>query len=215
MLRRAHTNASAHLTDEMALVEALGVDPLIVPGESTNFKITNPEDLARARAIAGSGEMRTGMGYDIHPFSDDPSRTLFLGGVPFSDHPALAGHSDADVILHAATDALLGAAGMGDIGQHFPNTDPRWHGEPSLTFLRHAVSLLAAAGWRVVNLDMTAVAESPKIMKQADRIRQVVSEAMGVEPSRVSIKATTNERLGSIGRGEGIAAFAVATIVLE
>jgi 2-C-methyl-D-erythritol 4-phosphate cytidylyltransferase/2-C-methyl-D-erythritol 2,4-cyclodiphosphate synthase len=212
LLREAHAHATEDLTDEMALLEAIGVHPRIVPGEPTNFKITTPEDLLRAQSLLGVGETRTGLGYDIHPFSDDPSRELWLGGVHFPDHPALDGHSDADVLLHAVTDALLGAAAMGDIGQHFPNTDPRWKGAPSLHFLRHAVSLLVAEGWQVVHLDMTCIAETPKIMRRADDIRQAVAEAAGVEASRVSVKATTNERLGSIGRSEGIAAFATATI---
>jgi 2-C-methyl-D-erythritol 4-phosphate cytidylyltransferase/2-C-methyl-D-erythritol 2,4-cyclodiphosphate synthase len=212
LLRQAHASSNGNATDDMAMIEAIGVHPELVSGEPQNFKITTPEDLARARALIGSPEVRTGLGYDIHPFSDDPSRTLFLGGVAFPGHPALDGHSDADVLLHAATDALLGAIALGDIGQHFPNTDPRWRGEPSLTFLRHAAMLLREAGWRVVNLDMTAIAESPKVMKKADEIRATVAEAIGIDASRVSIKATTNEKLGSIGRSEGIAAFATATV---
>ena len=212
LLRQAHAASSGNTTDDMALIEAIGVHPEIVLGEPQNFKITTPEDLSRARALIGSPEIRTGLGYDIHPFSNDPSRTLYLGGVAFHDHAALDGHSDADVILHAATDALLGAVGLGDIGQHFPNTDPRWLGEPSLTFLRHAAQLLRERGWRVVNLDMTAIAESPKVMKKSEEIRALVGEAIGIDPSRISIKATTNERLGSIGRSEGIAAFATAAV---
>jgi 2-C-methyl-D-erythritol 4-phosphate cytidylyltransferase/2-C-methyl-D-erythritol 2,4-cyclodiphosphate synthase len=215
LLRRAHDAATSDLTDEMALVEALGVHPEIVEGEPDNFKITTPEDLTRARAHLGRSETRVGIGYDIHPFSDDPSRGLYLGGIHFPDHRALDGHSDADVVLHAATDALLGAAGLGDIGQHFPNTDPRWRGEPSLTFLRHAALLLREEGWRIVNLDITAIAESPKIMKKAIEIRSAIAAALEVEVSRISIKATTNERLGSIGRSEGIAAFATASIATE
>jgi len=212
LLHRAHRSATQDYTDEMALVEAIGVNPEIVQGEPNNFKITTPEDLARARGLVSVPETRVGIGYDIHPFSDDASRRLFLGGVHFPDHQALDGHSDADVLLHAATDALLGAGGLGDIGQHFPNTDSRWRGEPSLTFLRHAAELLQAAGWRIVNLDLTAIAESPKIMKRAPEIRAVISDALGIDVSRVSVKATTNEQLGSIGRGEGIAAFATASI---
>jgi 2-C-methyl-D-erythritol 4-phosphate cytidylyltransferase/2-C-methyl-D-erythritol 2,4-cyclodiphosphate synthase len=212
ILRRAHAAASLGMTDEMALVEAIGVHPRIVPGESNNFKITGPEDLARARALLPA-ETRSGIGYDVHPFSQDPSRTLWLGGVAFPDHPALDGHSDADVLLHAVTDALMGAAGLGDIGQHFPNTDPRWKGEPSLTFLRHAGELLRDAGWRIVNVDSTCIAESPKIMKRADEIREAIAAALQIEEKdRVSVKATTNERMGFVGRGEGIAAFATATI---
>ena len=213
LLRTAHRESDTSMTDDMALIEAVGVHPELVSGEPQNFKITTPEDLTRARALVGSPEMRTGLGYDIHPFSDDPGRVLYLGGIAFPDHRALDGHSDADVLLHAATDALLGAVGMGDIGQHFPNTDPRWRGEPSLTFLRHAANLLRESGWRVVNLDMTAIAESPKIMKKSDEIRAVVGAAIGIDSSRVSVKATTNERLGAIGRSEGIAAFATATVI--
>jgi len=212
LLLHAHSTVFDEFTDEMALLEAIGVHPEIVPGEPNNFKITTPEDLERARAILGQPETRVGIGYDIHPFSEDKKRKLFLGGVYFPDHPALEGHSDADVLLHAATDALLGAAGLGDIGQHFPNTDPRWLGEPSLTFLRHAGKLLAECGWRIVNMDLTAIAESPKIMKQAQEIRSTIAEALEISIDRVSIKATTNEKLGSIGRGEGIAAFATASI---
>lgn len=211
LLQRAHEAATADLTDEMALVEALGIHPKIVPGEHNNFKITTPDDLVRAMSHIGH-ETRTGLGYDIHPFSDDSSRTLWLGGISFPGHPALDGHSDADVLLHAATDALLGAAALGDIGQHFPNSDPRWRGEPSMTFLRHASTLLAELGWKIVNLDMTLIAEIPKVMPHAERIRSVVAEALRVTLDRVSIKATTNERLGAVGRTEGIAAFATATI---
>lgn len=214
LLLQAHAQAgSVEYTDEMAMLEAVGVYPRIVPGESTNFKITTPEDLFRARALLGVGETRTGLGYDIHPFSDDPSRTLWLGGVAFPGHPALAGHSDADVLLHAVTDALLGAAAMGDIGQHFPNNDPRWRGAPSLHFVRYARELLNKDGWQIINLDIACIAETPKIMPRAVEIREAIAEACGIEPTRVSVKATTNERLGSIGRSEGIAAFATATIV--
>lgn len=211
LLRAAHAAATADLTDEMALVEAIGVHPRIVPGEPDNFKITTPEDLERARAKVGR-ESRTGLGYDIHSFSDDPSRVLWLGGIEFPGAKALDGHSDADVLLHAATDALLGAAALGDIGQHFPNTDPQWRGAPSIHFLRHAAALLRERGWQIVNLDMSVIAEIPKVMPQAERIRSTVAEALGIDLDRVSVKATTNERLGSIGRAEGIAAFATATI---
>ena len=212
LLHRAHQAADREFTDDMALIEALGVHPEIVQGEPINFKITTQEDLDRARRVVGLAETRVGIGYDIHPFSDDSSRQLFLGGVHFPDHPALAGHSDADVVLHAATDALLGAAGLGDIGQHFPNSDSRWFGEPSTTFLQHAAALLTESGWRIVNLDITVIAETPKIMKKADEIRRTIADALGSDVSRISIKATTNERLGSIGRGEGIASFATASI---
>jgi 2-C-methyl-D-erythritol 4-phosphate cytidylyltransferase / 2-C-methyl-D-erythritol 2,4-cyclodiphosphate synthase len=211
LLEAAHASAFSVSTDEMALLEAIGVHPFIVAGDSRNFKITNPDDLGRAKAIIGS-ETRTGIGYDVHPFSSDPERTLWLGGVPFPDHPALEGHSDADALLHALTDAILGALGLGDIGQHFPNTDPEWKGKSSLHFLTHAAKLVATEGWRIVNVDMTCVAESPKIMKRAMEIRETISQALSVSIGRVSLKATTNERLGFIGRGEGIAAMAIATV---
>jgi 2-C-methyl-D-erythritol 4-phosphate cytidylyltransferase / 2-C-methyl-D-erythritol 2,4-cyclodiphosphate synthase len=212
LLRKAHEAATEDLTDEMALIEAIGVHPRIVPGEPNNFKITSAEDYARARGLVELPEVRTGIGYDIHSFSDDPNRPLYLGGVHFVGHPALEGHSDADVLLHAVTDALLGAAALGDIGEHFPNTDPRWHNEPSLTFLRHAGGLLREAGWQVSNIDITVIAETPKVMKRAEEIREKIAGALDLQPERVAVKATTNERLGAIGRGEGIAAFAIATI---
>lgn len=213
LLRQAQGAVGDGCTDDLSLVEAIGVAPLVIPGDPTNFKITTPSDLQRAKAHLGIGEMRTGFGYDIHPFSDDPSRSLWLGGVHFPGHRALDGHSDADVLLHAVTDALLGAAAKGDIGVHFPNTDPQWKGKESIHFLAQAAKILAEDGWRVVNLDATCVAESPKIMKRAADIRAAIAGAIGIDVDRVSVKATTNERLGSIGRSEGIAAFATATIV--
>ena len=212
VLRSAIATATQTFTDEMALLESIGIIPELVMGDPTNFKLTTPEDLIRAQSMAGPTEFRTGMGYDVHPYSSDPNRMMMLGGVAFPDTPALDGHSDADAVLHAATDALLGAAALGDIGQHFPNTDPQWRGAPSLHFLRHAAGLLRSLGWTIVNLDMAVVAEHPKIMKKSVEIRTAVSDALQIELDRVSIKATTNERMGFVGRGEGIAALAVATI---
>jgi 2-C-methyl-D-erythritol 4-phosphate cytidylyltransferase / 2-C-methyl-D-erythritol 2,4-cyclodiphosphate synthase len=212
-LRSAMASTTENFTDEMALLESVGILPRLVDGEPNNFKLTTPEDLARANSVAGPTEMRTGFGYDVHPYSTDPDRIMMLGGVAFPDTPALDGHSDADAILHAATDALLGAAALGDIGQHFPNTDPEWRGAPSIHFIRHAAKLLAEGGWTIANLDMTVVAEHPKIMKKALEIRTTVAAAIGIAVDRVSIKATTNERMGFVGRGEGIAAMAVATIL--
>jgi 2-C-methyl-D-erythritol 4-phosphate cytidylyltransferase/2-C-methyl-D-erythritol 2,4-cyclodiphosphate synthase len=211
-LTEAHAHAKKEFTDEMALLESVGITPAIVEGDPLNFKITAPEDLTRARILLGSPETRTGFGYDVHAFSEEAGRELMLGGVAFPGHAPLEGHSDADVVLHAATDALLGAASLGDIGQHFPNTDPTWRGAPSRVFLAHAAELLRENGWRVLNLDLTVLAESPKIMPSAREIRTRIAETLGIDVGRVSIKATTNEGLGSIGRGEGIAAFATATI---
>ena len=212
LLLRAHAEASASVTDDLGLLEAIGVIPEIVPGEPENLKITNPDDLERAQESLKRGETRTGFGYDVHPFSLDSARPLMLGGVHFPDSPGLEGHSDADVLLHAAVDALLGAAGYGDIGQHFPNTDPRWKNASSIHFLRHAAQLLKEGGWHIQNLDVTVVAEHPKLMSQAGPIRETIASAIEVDPDRVNVKATTNERLGFIGRGEGIAAMAIATI---
>jgi 2-C-methyl-D-erythritol 4-phosphate cytidylyltransferase/2-C-methyl-D-erythritol 2,4-cyclodiphosphate synthase len=206
-----NSNAIGELTDDLAVLEAAGITPEIVQGEQANFKVTTPEDLARALAHLGPPETRTGIGYDVHPFTDR-ERPLMLGGVHFPEGPALDGHSDADVLLHAITDALLGAASLGDIGQHFPNTDAEWKDKPSLIFLQQAGNLLKNAGWRMLNIDATVIAEFPKVMKRSEEIRSTVAAALQIEASRVSVKATTNERLGSIGRGEGIAAFAVATI---
>jgi 2-C-methyl-D-erythritol 4-phosphate cytidylyltransferase/2-C-methyl-D-erythritol 2,4-cyclodiphosphate synthase len=212
VLAQAHLQASEEHTDELALVDAAGLPYEIVPGDPENFKITTPDDLKRAEAMLGPIETRTGLGYDIHAFSRDAGRRLMLGGVFFEEELALEGHSDADVILHAAVDALLGAAALGDIGQHFSNTDPQWKGEPSVTFLKHAGALLHAGGWRIVNLDVAVMAERPKIMPRALEMRQAIGAALDMDVDRVSIKATTNEGLGAIGRGEGIAAYATATI---
>jgi len=153
--------------------------------------------------------VRIGQGYDVHPFSEDPARPLVLGGVTVDGSPGLVGHSDADAVAHACADAVLGAAGLGDLGDHFPDTDPRWSGADSLTLLTEVVRLAAEAGWRVVNVDATIIAERPKLgplrPQMADRLTVVVG-------APVSVKATTHEGLGAIGRGEGIACLAVALL---
>jgi len=153
--------------------------------------------------------VRVGQGYDVHPFSEDPARPLVLGGVTVDGSPGLAGHSDADALAHACADAVLGAAGLGDVGDHFPDTDPEWSGADSLTLLAEVVRLAAEAGWRVVKLDATVIAERPKLgllrPQMADRLTAVVG-------APVSVKATTHEGLGAIGRGEGIACLAVALL---
>ena len=197
-------------TDDAAMLEAAGIPSFAVEGDPANIKITSEDDLARIPQLA---ELRTGIGYDVHRFSQDPQRPLWLGGVKFEgEGPGLEGHSDADPALHAVVDALLGAAGLGDIGELFPNTEPRWKDEPSATFLRECAKRIAAEGWLVVNIDVSVLAERPRLAAKREEIRSVVARLLGVEPGRVSVKATTNERLGSIGRGEGVAAFAVATI---
>lgn len=213
LFARAHEAADDSVTDDVAMLQAIGADVRIVDGDERAFKITTVSDFERAKSMVESTpEFRTGIGYDVHRFSDDPHRPLWLGGVHFPGARALDGHSDADALLHAITDALLGAACLGDIGQHFKNTDPRWSGEPSKTFLAHARRLLVEAGWTIVHVDATVIAEAPKVMKLAAEIRAAVADTLEIAIDRVSIKATTNERMGAIGREEGIAAFATATI---
>lgn len=157
-----------------------------------------------------SDEIRVGTGYDVHSFAE--GRPLILGGVSF-DHPrGLAGHSDADVLLHAIADALLGAAGLGDIGLHFPPGDPQYAGIDSTILLERVAELLRTDGWSIVNVDSTVIAERPKINPSVPAMRVRIAAALGIEPDRVGVKATTNERLGFVGREEGIAALAVALI---
>lgn len=154
-------------------------------------------------------ELRVGQGFDVHPFSDDPQRPLVLGGVVLSDSPGLLGHSDADAVAHAVTDALLGAAGLGDIGEHFPDTDPAWKGADSMRLLEATVGLLRSHGWVVINVDTTVVLEAPKLVPykaaMRDRLEAVVN-------APVSVKAKRAEGLGALGRREGIACFAVALL---
>lgn len=209
-------------TDEASLVERFGDDPVhVVPGDPANFKITLPEDLRLAEAVLAARQAptpmlppasppRIGFGYDIHPLV--PGRRLFLGGVEIPSERGLDGHSDADVLLHALCDALLGAAGLPDIGHLFPNTDPAYEGVSSLLLLGEVAARLAAAGCRVGNVDLTLIAEAPKIAPYVESMRARIAEALGLPPGHVGIKATTNEGLGSLGRGEGIAAHAVALL---
>ena len=157
-------------------------------------------------------ERRVGFGYDIHPVA--PGRPLVLGGVRFDTDWGLEGHSDADVLSHAIGDALLGAAALGDLGTHFPPTEPRWKDASSLDLLVRIRALLDGKGARVVNVDATLIAEGPKLAPARERICGNIAGALGIEPARVSVKATTNERLGSLGRGEGLAACAVAMVEL-
>ena len=205
-------------TDEAALVEQFTGEPVhLVPGDPANLKITRPEDLPLAEALLQSrhppamSQTRIGFGYDIHPLVE--GRQLFLGGIEIPSPRGLDGHSDADVLLHALCDALLGAAGLPDIGHLFPNTDPAYKGASSLSLLAEVVRRVQDAGYAVGNADMTLIAEAPKIAPYIAEMRTVIAEALHVEPSQVGIKATTNEGLGSLGRGEGIAAHAVALLV--
>jgi 2-C-methyl-D-erythritol 4-phosphate cytidylyltransferase/2-C-methyl-D-erythritol 2,4-cyclodiphosphate synthase len=212
LLLRAYEAAGAQAaaaTDECALVERLGAAVTLVPGEAGNYKITGPGDVERARA-ALEAPVAMGVGYDTHRFS--PGRRLVLGGVEF-EGDGLLGHSDADVCAHAIGDAILGAAGLGDLGRHFPDTDPRWKGVSSLLLLREIARLAAERGWRVGNCDVTLAARRPKIAPRAEEMRARLAEALGVAPAQVNVKATTGEGMGFVGREEGIAAHAVALLV--
>jgi 2-C-methyl-D-erythritol 4-phosphate cytidylyltransferase/2-C-methyl-D-erythritol 2,4-cyclodiphosphate synthase len=200
-------------TDDASYVERLGHPVRLVPGERMNLKITVAEDLRMAEAwLAGATETRTGFGYDVHRTCT--GRALVLGGVELQ-HPeglGLDGHSDADVLLHAISDALLGAAALGDIGEHFPNTDERYRGISSLVLLGHVGDLVREAGWELVNVDAMLLAERPRIRPHVPEMQRRIAEALKTETGRVSVKATTNERLGFEGREEGMAAHAVANI---
>jgi 2-C-methyl-D-erythritol 4-phosphate cytidylyltransferase/2-C-methyl-D-erythritol 2,4-cyclodiphosphate synthase len=216
-----HDKADA--TDEAALAERAGHRVQLVDGEATNIKITTPDDLILAEAIAEAGNTtiaragskpartgRAGTGYDLHRLVE--GRPLILGGVTIPSARGALGHSDADVVCHAVTDALLGAAGLGDIGRHFPDSDPRWKGASSLDLLSRAVALVAAEGLEVGNVDVTVVLESPKIKDHVDAMRAAVARAIGIDAARVSIKGKTNEGVDAVGRGEAIAAHAIALL---
>ena len=201
-------------TDDASLLERSQSQPVVVMGARENIKITTPDDLAFAerwlRAERQAGAIRIGMGYDIHRLV--PGRKLILGGVEIPSDVGLLGHSDADVVLHAICDALLGAAGLPDIGQQFPNTDATFAGASSLSLLSAVYTLLSDAGYRVGNVDCCVIAERPKIAAYADRMRAHIADAVEVAADRVSVKATTNEGLGSLGAGEGIACHATAVL---
>jgi 2-C-methyl-D-erythritol 4-phosphate cytidylyltransferase/2-C-methyl-D-erythritol 2,4-cyclodiphosphate synthase len=202
------------LTDDAAVAEAAGLAPQLVDGSEGNLKVTTPEDLAAAERLiaAGQGDFRVGQGFDVHAFI--PGDHLWMCGVRIPHGAGLEGHSDADVGLHALTDAVLGAIAAGDIGMHFPPSDPRWHGAPSDQFLRHAADLVRARGGAVAAVDVTIICEGPRIGPHRAAMIERVAAILGMAPERVSIKATTTERLGFTGRGEGIAAQAVATVRL-
>ncbi len=198
------------LTDEAGICEAAGFPVAIVPGAAGNVKITRPEDLAAAaRELGDRARPRIGFGYDVHPFA--PGRRLVLGGVEFKGD-GLAGHSDADVVAHAIADAILGAAGLGDLGRHFPDSDPAFAGADSLGLLESVVARARERGLRVENVDLTIAARRPKIAPEAERMSARLAEKLGVPPERVNVKATTGEGLGFVGRAEGIAVQAVALL---
>jgi 2-C-methyl-D-erythritol 4-phosphate cytidylyltransferase/2-C-methyl-D-erythritol 2,4-cyclodiphosphate synthase len=206
---RAHPGDAA---DDVEVARAAGMAVAIVPGEERNLKITTADDFARAETfLGGTMDIRTGNGFDVHAFGPGDHVTLCGVRVPFDR--GLVGHSDADVGMHAVTDAIYGALAAGDIGRHFPPSDPQWKGAASGIFLRHAVELVDSMGFRLTHADVTLICEFPKIGPHAAEMQAEMARIMGIDADRVSVKATTSERLGFTGRGEGIAALATATVV--
>ena len=205
--------AGRELTDDAAVAEAAGLAVALVPGAEENFKVTTEGDLGRAeRLLAPGADIRCGNGFDVHRFG--PGNQVMICGIAIAHDQGLEGHSDADVGLHALTDAILGAIGAGDIGQHFPPGDPRWRGADSSHFIAHAAALVAERGGRLLSLDVTIICERPKIGPHRPAMIARIAEILGLDPSRVSVKATTTEGLGFTGRREGIAAQATATVAL-
>ena len=202
--------AGAEGTDEAALAERAGHKVHVVDGDPGNVKITTADDLAAARQRMGASTMRVGTGYDLHRLVD--GRRLVIAGVTLPSDRGALGHSDADVACHAATDAILGAAGLGDIGRHFPDSDVRWKDADSVELLRHAAAMVRDHGYEVGNLDVTVILERPKIKDAIDAMRARLAGALGVDVNRVSIKGKTNEGVDAIGRSEAIAAHAVALL---
>ncbi len=206
---RAHPGGAA---DDVEVARAAGLDVAIVEGDEANLKITTPGDFARAEQLMGEAmDIRVGQGYDVHAF--EAGEACILCGVAVPHDRKLKGHSDADVGMHALTDAIYGALAMGDIGQHFPPSDPQWKGAESHVFLTHAVGLARESGYEIGNVDVTLICERPKIGPHAGAMRAELARIMSLDAGRVSVKATTSERLGFTGREEGIAAQAVATLV--
>jgi 2-C-methyl-D-erythritol 4-phosphate cytidylyltransferase / 2-C-methyl-D-erythritol 2,4-cyclodiphosphate synthase len=212
ILRAHRDHAKEDVTDDVALAELAGLKVEMVEGEEKNIKVTRKEDFALAESLLGSGDVRTASGYDVHKFTDGDH--IMLCGLKIAHTHALEGHSDADVGLHAITDALLGTIGEGDIGQHFPPTDERWRGAPSWKFLDHAANLVAAKGGTINHVDLTIICERPKVGPHRDAMKAKIAEILKIAPDRVSVKATTTEGLGFTGRREGIAAQATATVRL-
>jgi 2-C-methyl-D-erythritol 4-phosphate cytidylyltransferase/2-C-methyl-D-erythritol 2,4-cyclodiphosphate synthase len=212
--RRAAREGRADFTDDAALAEWAGLTVATFEGDAVNMKLTTPEDFLReeARLASQLGDIRTGTGYDVHAFGDGDH--VMICGVRVPHTKGFLAHSDGDVALHALVDAILGALADGDIGSHFPPSDPRWKGAASHQFLKYAVDRVTARGGRIANLEVTLICERPKIAPLRDQMRGRIAEISGVDISRVAVKATTSEKLGFTGREEGIAATASATIRL-
>jgi 2-C-methyl-D-erythritol 4-phosphate cytidylyltransferase/2-C-methyl-D-erythritol 2,4-cyclodiphosphate synthase len=211
--RRARAEDRVEFTDDASLFEWLGHPVRCIEGEEGAFKVTTEADLKLAEMRFGSGLLtRVATGYDVHAFGQGDH--LWLGGVKIAHSAGLVGHSDADPVLHALTDALLGTIGDGDIGQHFPPSDPQWRGMASHVFLSHAAKLVRDKGGRVVHLDATIICEEPKVGPHRTAMREAIAAACGLDLASISVKATTSERLGFTGRREGIAAIGTATVLL-
>jgi 2-C-methyl-D-erythritol 4-phosphate cytidylyltransferase/2-C-methyl-D-erythritol 2,4-cyclodiphosphate synthase len=212
--RRAAAAGREDFTDDAALAEWAGLKVSVFAGEPGNIKITEPDDFARAEAmqVSALGDVRTGTGIDVHAFGTGDHVTL--GGVRIPHSQALTGHSDADVVLHALTDAILGTLADGDIGVHFPPSDPQWRGASSDHFLAFAIGRLSARDGRIAHIDINIVCEAPRIGPHRDAMRGNIARLAGIDAGRVAVKATTSERLGFTGRGEGIVAYATATVRL-
>ncbi|OJI92591.1 2-C-methyl-D-erythritol 2,4-cyclodiphosphate synthase [Planktotalea frisia] len=210
----AHGAHQGGAADDVEVARSAGLDVVITEGDENNLKITMPDDFARAAKILEQRvDIRLGNGFDVHAFEDGDH--VILCGVKVPHNKALKGHSDADVGMHAVTDAIYGALGDGDIGQHFPPSDPQWKGAASEIFLRHAVDLAASRGFTISNVDCTLICEQPKIGPHAGTMKDTMAALLQITPDRVSVKATTSERLGFTGREEGIAALATATLVAK
>jgi 2-C-methyl-D-erythritol 4-phosphate cytidylyltransferase/2-C-methyl-D-erythritol 2,4-cyclodiphosphate synthase len=220
VLQRAHEEVEAEVasTDDAALVERLGLPVEIVMGDPHNVKITSPGDLEQAARFLQQGAreesrevgIRSGIGFDAHRFAE--GRALVLGGVQFPGERGLLGHSDADVVCHAICDAVLGAMAAGDIGQHFPDSDPHFAGISSLALLTRVAAMAQAAGWEVGNIDIVVIAEAPRLAPRVPEMRRALAAAMEISPERVSVKGKTTEGMGFTGRGEGIAAHALCLL---
>ncbi|HKD28736.1 MAG TPA: 2-C-methyl-D-erythritol 2,4-cyclodiphosphate synthase, partial [Xanthobacteraceae bacterium] len=212
--RRASAGGRDDFTDDAALAEWAGMAVTVFEGEAGNVKLTTEEDFTRIAAAdwGALGDVRTGTGYDVHSFAEGDH--VWLGGVCMPHSQSLSGHSDADAPLHALVDAILGALADGDIGAHFPPTDPQWRGARSDQFLAFAVDRVRQRGGRIAHLDITIMCEAPRVGPYRDAMRTRIAEIAGIAVDRVAVKATTNEKLGFIGRREGIAAIATATIRL-
>jgi 2-C-methyl-D-erythritol 4-phosphate cytidylyltransferase / 2-C-methyl-D-erythritol 2,4-cyclodiphosphate synthase len=212
MITSAYSKAKLEATDDAQIAQAMGHRVAIIPGSEDNMKITEPEDFVRAEQILrGNMKLRLGNGFDVHKFG--PGSSLTLCGVTIESSSALIGHSDADVGMHSITDAIYGALAKGDIGQHFPPSDPQWKGADSKIFLKHAVCLTSEMGFKIENIDCTLICEQPKIGPYAHRMRSTLAEIMEIDIDQISVKATTTEKLGFTGRSEGIAAMATAALI--